>query len=228
MGLTVSVVMPVFNERETIGEVLRRLDEVPLDLEVIVVDDCSTDGTRELLKELEASHGLTVLYHGKNMGKGAAVRKGLQVITGDVVVIQDADLEYLPSEYPILLRPILMGQADVVYGSRFLGTHRVFYFWHYMGNRFLTFLTNLLYNTMLTDMETCLKMFRAEVIRNLSLRSCGFDIEPEITAKVFKGGWRVYETPVSYFGRSYEEGKKIRWKDGLRAIWALVKYRFVD
>lgn len=222
------MVVPVFNERATIEEVLRRLAEVPLDLEVVVVDDGSTDGTRELLRERESRDRLKVMYHEKNMGKGAAVRTGLRVFSGDVVVIQDADLEYLPSEYPILLRPILMGHADVVYGSRFLGTHRVFYFWHYAGNRFLTLLTNILYNTMLTDMETCFKMFRAEVLRGMTLRSNGFDIEPEITAKVFKGGWRVYETPISYFGRGYEEGKKIGWKDGFRAVWALLKYRFVD
>ncbi len=226
--MKVSVVVPVYNERATLETVLERLEQVPLDLEVLVVDDGSTDGTRDLVRELESRYGLKVILHERNRGKGAAVRTGLEACTGDVVVIQDADLEYLPSEYPLLLRPILMGHADVVYGSRFLGTHRVFYFWHYAGNRFLTLLTNLLYNTMLTDMETCLKMFRVEVIRGMPLHSNGFDIEPEITAKVFKRGWRVYETPISYFGRGYEEGKKIGWRDGFRAIWALVKYRFVD
>jgi glycosyltransferase involved in cell wall biosynthesis len=225
----VSVVVPVFNERATVREVLRRIDEVPLELEVIVVDDASTDGTREVLQELESTQDLRVIYHSTNQGKGAAVRSGFREATGDAVVIQDADLEYLPSEYPQLLEPILMGQADVVYGSRFLGTHRVFYFWHYLGNRFLTLLTNVLYNTMLSDMETCLKMFRSEVLKSMRLRSNGFNIEPEITAKVFKGGWRVYETPISYFGRGYDEGKKIvGWKEGFRAVWALLRYRFAD
>ncbi len=221
-----SVVMPVFNERNTIEEIVARVLEVPLRVELIVVDDCSTDGTRDLLVQLQRRHGFTLLQQERNQGKGAALRRGFAAVTGDIVVIQDADLEYSPEEFPELVDLIVTGRADVVYGSRFLGRHRVFLFTHYMGNRLLTLLTNVLYNTMLTDMETCYKAMRREVLDGLDLRSNGFGIEPEITAKIFKRGYRVYEVPITYDGRSYEEGKKIGWKDGVVALWVLLRHRF--
>jgi glycosyltransferase involved in cell wall biosynthesis len=223
-----SVVMPVFNERNTIAEIVRRVLAVPLRIELIVVDDCSTDGTREILHDLQARHGFRLLLQDKNQGKGAALRRGFQAVTGDIVVVQDADLEYSPEEYPELIRLICEGRADVVYGSRFLGRHRVFLFTHYAGNRFLTLVTNVLYNTMLTDMETCYKVMRTEVVRSMTLRSDSFGIEPELTAKIFKRGYRVYEVPITYDGRGYEEGKKITWKDGFVALWVLLKYRLTE
>jgi glycosyltransferase involved in cell wall biosynthesis len=223
-----SVVMPAFNENATIEEIVRRVLAVPLRTQLIVVDDCSTDGTRDLLAHLQAELGFTLLLQPHNMGKGAALRRGFEAVSGDIVVIQDADLEYSPEEFPTLIELIREGRADVVYGSRFLGRHRVFLFTHYAGNRFLTLLTNILYNTMLSDMETCYKVMRTEVLRSMTLRSDGFGIEPELTAKIFKRGYRVYEVPITYDGRTYEEGKKIGWKDGLVALWVLLRYRFRD
>jgi glycosyltransferase involved in cell wall biosynthesis len=224
----VSVVMPAYNERDTVEEIVRRVLAVPLRLELIVVDDCSTDGTRELLQTLQRELGLTLLLQPRNAGKGAAVRAGFAKVVGEIVVIQDADLEYSPEEYPSLVELICSGRADVVYGSRFLGRHRVFLFTHYVGNRALTLLTNVLYNTMLTDMETCFKVMRVEVIRSMTLKSNRFGIEPELTAKIFKRGYRVYEIPITYDGRGYSEGKKITWRDGIVAIWTLIKYRFTE
>jgi glycosyltransferase involved in cell wall biosynthesis len=223
-----SVVMPVFNERATIEEIVLRVLAVPMRTELIVVDDGSTDGTREVLARLREQAPFTLLLQERNQGKGAALRRGFGAATGDLVVAQDADLEYSPEELPMLAELIADGRADVVYGSRFLGRHRVFLFTHYLGNRLLTLLTNVLYNTMLTDMETCYKVMRREVLQGLTLRSNGFGIEPELTAKIFKRGWRVYEVPITYDGRSYEEGKKIGWRDGLVALWALLRYRFTD
>jgi glycosyltransferase involved in cell wall biosynthesis len=223
-----SVVMPAYNERETIEEIIRRVLAVPVRLELIVVDDASTDGTRDILQELARTLPITVLSQPKNRGKGAALRAGFAAVGGDIVVIQDADLEYSPEEYPSLIELICAGRADVVYGSRFIGRHRAFLFTHYLGNRVLTGLTNVLYNTMLTDMETCFKAMRVDVLRSMTLRSDRFGIEPELTAKIFKRGYRVYEVPITYDGRGYEEGKKITWKDGVAAVWTLLKYRFTE
>jgi glycosyltransferase involved in cell wall biosynthesis len=220
-----SVVMPVYNERETIDEIVSRVMSIPMRVELIVVDDCSTDGTRSHLTELQQQYSFTLLLQPHNQGKGAALRRGFAAVTGDIVAIQDADLEYSPEEFPTLAELIIDGRADVVYGSRFLGRHRVFLFTHYLGNRFLTTVTNVLYNTMLTDMETCYKIMRREVLDGLDLRSNGFGIEPEITAKIFKRGYRVYEVPISYDGRGYDEGKKITWKDGIVALWVLLRNR---
>ena len=223
-----SVVMPVFNERHTIDEIIGRVLAVPMRIELIVVDDCSTDGTRDMLVALQQQYNFRLLLQERNQGKGSALRRGFQAVTGDIVVVQDADLEYSPEEFPELTDFIVQGRADVVYGSRFLGRHRVFLFTHYLGNVALTFLTNILYNTMLTDMETCYKAMRREVLQGLDLQSNGFGIEPEMTAKIFKRGYRVYEVPITYDGRSYEEGKKIGWKDGVVALWVLLRYRFMD
>ncbi len=223
-----SVVMPVFNEAGTVEEIIRRVLAVPLRTQLVVVDDCSTDGTSARLSALQAELGFTLLRQPRNAGKGAALRRGFEAVQGDIVVIQDADLEYSPEEYPKLIELICEGRADVVYGSRFLGRHRVFLFTHYAGNRLLTLVANVLYNTMLTDMETCYKVLRTEVLRSMTLRSDGFGIEPELTAKIFKRGYRVYEVPITYDGRGYEEGKKITWRDGLVALWVLVKYRFSE
>ncbi|MGE5245592.1 MAG: glycosyltransferase family 2 protein [Betaproteobacteria bacterium] len=223
-----SVVMPVFNERDTVEEIVRRVLAVPLRLELVVVDDGSTDGTRERLEALQAELGFRLVRQPRNQGKGAAVRAGLAHVTGDIVVVQDADLEYSPEEYPALIELICEGRADVVFGSRFLGRHRVFLFTHYLGNRLLTLVTNVLYNTVLTDMETCFKVMRAEVVRSMTLRSDRFGIEPELTAKIFKRGYRVYEVPITYDGRGYTEGKKITWRDGVVALWVLIRYRFTE
>jgi glycosyltransferase involved in cell wall biosynthesis len=223
-----SVVMPVYNERETIEEIIRRVLAVPMRIELIVVDDVSTDGTSDILVTLQAELGFTLLKQPRNGGKGAALRRGFAAVTGDLMIIQDADLEYHPEEYPQLTGLITSGRADVVYGSRFLGTHRVFLLTHYLGNRLLTFITNVLYNTMLTDMETCYKVMRIDVLRSFQLHSNGFGIEPEMTAKIFKRGYKVYEVPISYDGRGYEEGKKITWRDGVIALWVLLKYRFSE
>jgi len=223
-----SVIMAAYNEIDTIEEIVRRVVAVPLDIELVVVDDCSTDGTRERLQGLQRDLRFTLLEQPRNAGKGAAIRLAIGRLTGDIVVIQDADLEYSPEEYPDLIELIAQGRADVVYGSRFIGRHRVFLFTHYAGNRLLTLITNILYNTMLTDMETCYKMMRTEVLRSMTLESDGFGIEPEMTAKIFKRGYRVYEVPITYDGRGYEEGKKITWRDGLVALWILIKYRLTE
>jgi glycosyltransferase involved in cell wall biosynthesis len=223
-----SVVMPVYNERDTVEEIIRRVAALPMRIELIVVDDVSTDGTSEILDRLQAELRFTLLKQPRNAGKGAALRRGFASVTGDLIVVQDADLEYHPEEYPLMTNLIVSGRADVVYGSRFLGTHRVFLLTHYLGNRLLTFITNVLYNTMLTDMETCYKVMRADVLRSIELKSNGFGIEPEITAKVFKRRYKVYEVPISYDGRGYDEGKKITWRDGVVALWVLLKYRFTE
>ena len=219
-----SVVMPVFNERDTVERIIDRVLAVPLRLELIVVDDGSTDGTSERLTALQLDRDFKLILNDRNMGKGFAIRSGFEEVNGDVVVIQDADLEYSPEEFPQLITLIAQGRTDVVYGSRFLGTRRVFLFWHYLGNRFLTFVTNILYNTVLSDMETCYKAMRVDVVRALNLKSNGFEIEPEMTAKILKRGYRVYEIPITYDGRGYDEGKKISWKDGFSAIKCIIRY----
>ncbi len=227
--MKLSIIIPVFDEETTVKEIIDRCRALPLDTEIVVVDDGSSDGTRDVLAKEDGADGVTVCYHEKNRGKGAAIRTGIEKCTGDIVVIQDADLEYVPEEFPALVEPIVDGYADVVYGSRFLGTHRVFKVVHYFGNKFLTLVTNVLYDTMLTDMETCYKAFRAAVIKDVKIKSDRFNFEPEITAKVFKRKkLRVYEMPISYHGRDYDEGKKITWFDGIPALWALIKYRFTD
>jgi glycosyltransferase involved in cell wall biosynthesis len=223
-----SVVMPAFNEAATIEEIVRRVLAVRLRTQLIVVDDASTDGTRDILQRLQQELGFTLLLQPQNQGKGAALRRGFEAVRGDLMVIQDADLEYSPEEFPMLIELICQGRADVVYGSRFLGRHRVFLFSHYLGNRLLTLITNILYNTMLTDMETCYKVMRTDVLRSMKLQSNGFGIEPELTAKIFKRGYRVYEVPITYDGRGYEEGKKIGWRDGVVALWVLLRYRFSE
>ena len=220
-----SVVIPVYNEVSTVETLLRRVREVPLWLEVIVVDDGSTDGTRDLLPGLEGTLIDTLVFHEKNRGKGAALRTGFQHATGDVVVVQDADMEYDPREFPLLLQPILAGKADAVYGSRFLGgPHRVLLFWHSIGNRVLTLLSNMFTDLNLTDMETCYKMIRRELLHSLPLSANRFGIEPELTARLAQADARIYELPISYDGRSYEDGKKIGWKDGVSALWCIFRY----
>jgi glycosyltransferase involved in cell wall biosynthesis len=225
--MKLSVVIPVFNEAKTIQEVLARVRAVPIDKEIIVVDDESTDGTRDILRSIAHDPDLVVLFNKRNQGKGAALRTGFQHVSGDVVVVQDADLEYDPSEYVRLLKPIASGQADVVYGSRFAGgeCHRVLYFWHSVGNRLLTLFSNALTDLNLTDMETCYKMFRREVIGSIQIEENRFGFEPEITGKIGAMGCRVYEVGISYDGRTYAEGKKIGWRDGIRALWCIWKYR---
>ena len=219
--------MPVFNERTTVEDMIRRVLAVTLRIELIVVDDGSTDGSGEVLDVLQRELRFTLLRQ-SNAGKGAALRRGFSAVTGDLVVIQDADLEYSPEEFPQLIELICQGHADVVYGSRFLGRHRVFLFTHYLGNRVVTLATNILYNTMLTDMETCYKAMTVDVLRSMTLKSNGFGIEPEMTAKIFKRGYRVYEVPITYAGRGYEQGKKITWRAGFTALWVLLKYRFTE
>ncbi len=227
--LLLSVVVPCYTERETIREIVEQVQAVPMNIEIIVVDDGSTDGSREILADIECG-GIQVLHHSENRGKGAALSTGFGAAKGDVIVIQDADLEYDPAELPDLMAPIRNGLADVVYGSRFGGKpQRVHMFWHKVGNHLLTFLTNLLFNCTLTDMETCYKMFRREVVEGIAIRSRRFDVEPELTAKILKAKkWRIYEMPISYYGRTYDEGKKITWRDGGVAIWTLIRYRFWD
>ncbi len=223
-----SVVMPCYNERDTIEEIIRRVLAVPIRTELIVVDDGSKDGTRDILSRLQQELQFKLVFQPANAGKGSALRRGFEEVTGHLVVIQDADLEYSPEEFPELIELICDGRADVVFGSRFLGRHRVFMFSHYLGNRLVTFMTNVLYNTMLTDMETCYKVMRTEVLRSMTLQSNGFGIEPEMTAKIFKRNYRVYEVPITYDGRGYEEGKKITWRDGFVALWVLLKFRFTE
>jgi glycosyltransferase involved in cell wall biosynthesis len=226
--MLISVIIPVFNECKTIEEVIRRVQEQPYPKELIIVDDCSKDGTREVLEQGQWPDNVHIFYHSKNMGKGAGIRTGVQHAQGDIIIIQDADLEYNPSDFAIVLRPMLDGVADVVYGSRFLGIHRAFMFHHYVGNKALTFVTNILYNNMLTDMETGYKAFRAPVLQGFRIRSNRFDFEPEITAKVLKRGYKIYEVPIYYAGRDYSEGKKITWRDGVSALWALIRFRFMN
>ena len=228
--MKLSVIMPVFNEVSTLKEITERVFAVDIDKEVIVIDDFSTDGTRVLYPGLKEKYGdaVKVILHDKNCGKGAAIRTGLSEVTGDLVIIQDADLEYDPQDYHKLLKPIADGKADVVYGSRFTGERRNMFFHHWIGNRFLTLMTNILYNTTLSDMETCYKLWKADIIKNVNIKSNRFNFEPEITAKVLKQNIRIYEVPISYAGREYHEGKKITWRDGFAALWALVKYRFVN
>jgi glycosyltransferase involved in cell wall biosynthesis len=236
--MTLSIIMPTYNEIATISEIIQRVLEAPVQFpkELIIVDDCSVDGTREYLKNLAKPEGsetgggrVKVLFHEKNTGKGWAIRTAIPHVTGDIVLIQDADLEYDPRDYPALLQPILDGRADVVFGNRFHGgSHRVLYFWHFAGNLFLTTLCNMVTNLNLADMEVGYKVLRAEVLRRMQIRSSRFGFEPEITVKVAKLGYRVYEVPISYHGRTYAEGKKIGWRDGLAALFHIIRYRFFD
>jgi glycosyltransferase involved in cell wall biosynthesis len=227
--MKLSVVIPVYNEKNTILEVLERVRSVNLPKEMVVVDDFSTDGTREILKSIAASEDLKIILQPKNSGKGAALRAGFGVVSGDIVVVQDADLEYDPAEYVNLIQPILADQADVVFGSRFLGRpQRVLLFWNSVGNRILTALSNMLTDLNLTDMETCYKVFRAEILQKITLRENRFGFEPEFTAKVSKARCRIYEVPISYSGRHHSEGKKIGWKDGVAAVYCIFKYRFLN
>lgn len=225
--MKLSIIIPCYNEKEHLPELISRVRSSPVpEKEIILVDDCSTDGTMELIRTQFETTVDRVIYHRKNMGKGAAIRSGLDCVTGDIVIIQDADLEYDPMEYPKLMAPIVEGRADVVYGSRFMGggPHRVHLFWHYVGNRILTILSNMLTNLNLTDMETCYKVFKTDVIKGLTIRQDRFGIEPEITAKVARAKCRIYEMGISYYGRSYGEGKKIGWKDGFKAVYVILRY----
>jgi len=224
-----SIIIPVYNEIDTLRTLLTRVEAVDYEKEIVLVDDCSTDGTREIVQHYQGREGYTVLMHTKNLGKGAALRSGFAEAKGDIIIIQDADLEYDPREYGKLLEPILDGRADVVYGSRFLGgPHRVLFFWHYLGNMALTTLSNMLTNMNLTDMETCYKAFTRKVLDSLTLKCNRFGFEPEFTSKVAKRKFRIYEVPISYSGRDYTEGKKIGWKDGVAAIWYIIRFRLFD
>jgi glycosyltransferase involved in cell wall biosynthesis len=224
-----SVIVPVFDERNTVVEIVRRMRAVdlPVELEIVIVDDGSTDGTRDVLRQLGDST-VRVISHDVNRGKGAAIRSGLAHVSGDLVLVQDADLEYDPEDWPKLLTPILRGKARVVYGSRFTGERRNMLFLHWVGNRFLSLVTNVLYNTTLSDMETCYKLFDRALLDSITLRAQRFEFEPEVTAKILRRGIRIYEVPISYTGREFDEGKKITWRDGFVALWTLVKYRFKD
>jgi glycosyltransferase involved in cell wall biosynthesis len=244
----VSIVVPVYNEKSTIDEILRRVLDTEFRKEVMVVDDCSTDGTRQILENMAARQAnnetsapaqdggepielrdLRFFFQTPNQGKGAALRRGFAEASGEIVLVQDADLEYDPRDYSVLLEPIIDGRADVVYGSRFLGgPQRVHYFWHYVANRILTLLSDIFTNLKLTDMETCYKVFRKEVLKGIEIKSNRFGFEPEITAKIAKHDWRIYEVPITYAGRTYEEGKKITWKDGVQALWCIIRFRLSD
>jgi glycosyltransferase involved in cell wall biosynthesis len=227
--MRLTVVIPVYNEVHTLLSLIDRVQAVAIEKELVLVDDCSSDGTRDLLQRTAFPANVRVLYHERNQGKGAALRTGFAAATGDVVIIQDADLEYDPEEYPKLLEPIVAGRADVVFGSRFAGgeSHRVLYFWHSLGNKFLTLASNAFTNLNLTDMETCYKVFRRDVLQRITVEENRFGFEPEITAKVAKLRVRIYEVGISYAGRTYEEGKKIGWRDGVRALWCIVKYNWL-
>jgi len=226
--MKLSIVVPVYNEKQTIEQVLERIEKTPYEKEIIIIDDCSTDGTKEILRGLDSSTQMPsarFFYHPVNQGKGAALRTGIGAATGDIVLVQDADLEYDPAEYGVLIQPIMAGLADVVYGSRFLsGPHRVLFFWHSLGNRILTLLSNTFTDLNLTDMETGYKAFRREVLLKITIEENRFGFEPEITAKIAKLRCRIYEVPISYFGRDYSEGKKITWKDGIAALYFIAKY----
>ena len=227
--LSLSIIIPCYNERATVTEIMQRVRECAPDAEIVVVDDGSTDGSRDVLRELEGQPNLRILYHDRNRGKGAAVRAGIAAAAGEVILIQDADLEYDPRDYPRLLQPIEEGRAEVVYGSRFLGgPRRAMLFWHMVANLLLTLMTNVLFNTILSDMETGYKVFKAKVIKGIPLRARRFDFEPEVTAKVLKRGYRIYEVPITFTPREYWEGKKIGLKDAFAAVWTLLKYRIVD
>ena len=226
--MKISVVIPVYNEERTIREIVDQVQAVPYEKEIIVVDDCSTDGTVTELEKLSNEGAIRLFKHKVNQGKGAACRTGIAQVQGDVVIIQDADLEYDPEDYPALLAPIIKGRSKVVYGSRFLGPHKAMYFWHSVGNKMLTLITNVLFDTTLTDMETCYKVFTSDIARKLTLKSDRWGFDPEITAKILKMGHRIYEVPISYTGREFWEGKKISWKDGITVIRTLIKYRFVN
>ncbi|MFH1905585.1 MAG: glycosyltransferase family 2 protein [bacterium] len=230
--MKLSIVVPVYNEKNTILKIIEKVKALDVEKEIIIVDDCSTDGTCELIKEkLDSRYPeVSIFYHMANHGKGAALRTGFKHVKGEIIAIQDADLEYEPEEIKDLIKPITDGFADVVYGSRLSGgkPQRMYLFWHLVGNKFLTFLTNILYNTTISDMETCYKVMTKKVLDSINLTSDRFDIEPEITAKIFRQNYRVYEIPISYYGRDYSEGKKVCWKDGFSAIWTLIKYRFVS
>lgn len=229
--MKLSVVIPVYNEKDTLEEIFRLVQLTPYDKEIIVVDDASSDGSREILGRLAAEYeNVKVFHHQENQGKGAALRTGFAQVTGDVVIIQDADLEYRPVDYPALLEPIEQNVADVVYGTRLVGgrPHRVLFFWHFMGNKVVTTLSNMFTNLNLSDMEVGYKVFKAEVLRNIQLKSPRFGVEPELTAKVAKGKWRIYEVPIQYHGRDYAQGKKITWRDGIAAVFHIVRFRFWD
>ena len=236
--MKLSVLMPIYNEAKTLAEAVSRVQGVDVPKEIILIDDGSTDGTREILTRLETAakedadpnNEVKVVFKSINQGKGSAIRSGLAQVTGDMIIIQDADLEYDPQDYPMLLDPILSGAADVVYGTRFYGggPHRVLFFWHYVGNQILTLVANILTNLNLSDMEVGYKAFRAEVLKDIEIKSNRFGIEPEITVKIAKKGYRIFEVPISYYGRTYKEGKKITWKDGLAAFYSLIRFRLMD
>lgn len=227
--MKLSIVIPVYNEKAFLKDVVRRVEAVDYEKEIILIDDCSTDGTQKILEQYKDREGFQVFFHSRNQGKGAALRTGFSQATGDVIIVQDADLEYDPKDYGVLLAPIIDGRADVVFGSRFLGgSHRVLFYWHYIGNKLLTTLSNIFTNLNLTDMETGYKAFSIKVIDSITLTCDRFGFEPEITSKIAKKNFRIYEVPISYSGRDYSEGKKITWKDGVAALWFIVKFRFRD